>query len=355
MKTLAIVLVVLIAVVVLLKVLMRVAAARLAGSLGTRIAEKLAAAQSSAATPVRITLCPEPEPEWEHAADVDGPAQQLLAAGFTDAGQFSVNEIPGLYLRAFAHQGESVWAVVYDHAAAGVWTDIVIRYEDDTALTVGNPPTGGQMVSPPWSTMILDSRADAAALFQKALQAAEDKPRQPVSADTFVEVFTRAYAREMDWRNLRGGASEEEIRRVAADDVGDYDSGMIAQAQEQARAQAAEGVTVLLTEKLLEHRQLSEEERYRLLVVHDRLEGDMLRDAVETALEGGDVLLDEDYGSGKTPAQHMEDDLDPDAPVRESFSRFNAGLPEAVRFERIWEVQEPLPAEFYLAPEDSGE
>jgi len=292
MKTLAIVLVVLIAVVVLLKVLMRMAAARLAGSLGARIAEKLAAARSGAAPPVRITLCPEPDAEWEHADEVKGAAQQLLAAGFTDAGQFSVNEIPGLSLRAFAHRGESVWGVVYDHPAAGVWADLVIRYEDDTALTVGNPPTGGQMVSPPWSTMNIDSRTDAAALFQKALQAAEDKPRQPVSADTFVDVFTRAYTREMDWRNLRGGASEEEIRRVAADDVGDYDSGMIAQAQEQARAQAAEGVTVLLTEKLLEHRQLSEQERYRLLVVHDRLEDDMLTDEVEAALEaGGDIAV----------------------------------------------------------------
>lgn len=355
MKTLAIVLVVLIAVVVVLKLLMRMAAARLAGSIGARIAQTVAAAQSSGAPPVRITLEPESEPDWEHPDEVGGSAQQLLAAGFTDAGQFGVNEIPGLYLRDFVHLGESVWGVVYDHPAAGVWTDLTIGYEDDTTLSASNAPSGGQLVPPPWSTRIWDPAADAATLYEKVRGAVEDKPRRPVSVEGFPEVATKSYAREMDWRNLRGGASEEEIRRIAADDAEGYDTGMISQVQAQQRQQAAEGVTVLLTEKLLEHRPLSEEERYRLLVVHDRLDGDMLTDAVEIALEGGDVSPDEDYGSGRELAQHVEEDLDPDAPARESFARFNAGLPEAVRFEKIWEVEEPLPAEFYLGPEGDEE
>jgi hypothetical protein len=49
------------------------------------------------------------------------------------------------------------------------------------------------------------------------------------------------------------------------------------------------------------------------------------------------------------------EDLDTESPATVAVAAFNETLPEAVRFKLIWEVAEPLPAEFYLGPEGHEE
>jgi len=348
MKPLIIIVVVLVVLFLVLKlVLRRVVGNVIAGKIRDAMAQ---AGAGAAAPPVRISLVPCDTSDWEHAAQAQEATDQLLAVGFQDAGQYSVAEVPGLCVRGLCQPEESVWAAVYDHPAAGVWTDCVIRYEDDTALTVGNAPTGGQMVSPPWSTKINDPSADAATLYQKALDAAVDKPRKPVAPEQFAEVFTGAYAREMDWRNLRGGATEEEIRRVAADDGNEYDADVIEGVQDLQRRQAAAGVTVMLTERFTEQHPLSEEEQGHLLVVHDQLDRGMLLEALDDALIDADIdlLFDED-GEGCLD-DRLPEDLNEAGSLRATFAQLNETLPEGVRLEKIGELSEPIPADFYLGP-----
>ncbi|MCY3021543.1 MAG: hypothetical protein NTW87_21220 [Planctomycetota bacterium] len=80
-------------------------------------------------TPSRIHLVAHVRSEWTDAAAANDILQTLHDAGFTDAGNFSITEMPDVKLQALVHQGSAVWAVIYEHPRVGVWVDLGSRYK----------------------------------------------------------------------------------------------------------------------------------------------------------------------------------------------------------------------------------
>ena len=67
----------------------------------------------------------------------------LLKRGFTDLGPYSVDVMPYVMLRFLANPAVSIYACVYEHAKAGVWLDLVSRYDDGSGATFTTMrPTG---------------------------------------------------------------------------------------------------------------------------------------------------------------------------------------------------------------------
>src|SRR5262249_22899767 len=115
--------------------------------------EGMAGSMASSVTPARIRLRPMAAPSWEDEAAVEAEGGPLPGLGFANAGAFQVEEVPGLSLQAWVNPQSSVTAVVYEHPVAGVWTDMVTRYQDGTRATFANTQRGAGVDHAPGHTV----------------------------------------------------------------------------------------------------------------------------------------------------------------------------------------------------------
>ncbi|MGC4046966.1 MAG: hypothetical protein QM758_24490 [Armatimonas sp.] len=180
--------------------------------------EEMASALTLQNQPTTIELIRLISPVWNDAGKMERESRALESAGFVPAGAFQLEpQSLGVRLNAFAHETDGIYGVVYEHEQAGIWTDLVVHFIDGQRLTVTNAPLGEGMESPPWGGKISDKSADTAALIQKMQAELQERPRQPVFATEFSQSFTDAYARDMAWRQGRGGVTNSELESMATE------------------------------------------------------------------------------------------------------------------------------------------
>jgi hypothetical protein len=162
--------------------------------------------------PDRITMMPgssgPARPEAKAALDT------FRRRGFTPAGSFSIPEMQGLPVHLLVRPEESVVAVVYEHPKAGVWCDLVSRFEDGTSFTITNAKMGGGLEPRPGHTTVRAPGLTPAALHIRLLR---ERPRASlvtVAAADAPRVFENAYAEETAWRKNKG-LSTQEVRNAA--------------------------------------------------------------------------------------------------------------------------------------------
>jgi hypothetical protein len=299
--------------------------------------EKLPA--MAAMSPSRIHLVPMAAPAWENADAVKTASEPLPELGFQLAGTYQVEEIPAFNLQGWVKPEQAVASVVYEHPQAGVWLDFFTHFEDGTRITFANSNLGG-VDHAPGHTVERHPTLGTKEMFEKFLAARPDRPARTITADTFVPVFEKAYADEMDWRNSRGGPTEDEIRSVAALSGKAYSDEEVSNVREVMRRRALEDLQEALRERFLEQSALSavewEDVRERLVIVHDKLTPEILGEYVSP-------WSDDDEPA---PFEGME------GSPREAFIAFNRGRPKEQRFRKLGELTEPIEAYVYCAPED---
>jgi len=183
-------------------------------------------------TPNRIHLLREDELTWKKEAAVKATLAPLLNLGFTPLGYFTLDEMPDVQFAALAHPGNNAYAVVYEHSAAGVWTEIYSRYAEGQSLKVCTysnifHPASAQVDTPPFRKSVKVPGLDVESLFQRFINERPAYVIEPVQPENFAALFEKAYADEMDWRASRGGPTEAEIRRVAAATGRHVDDAMV--------------------------------------------------------------------------------------------------------------------------------
>jgi len=159
-------------------------------ALGVRYLARRVRTQAVLEPPDHISLSRMSEVRWRNAVARDAANRQVEAAGFAEAGNYVIHEMPQLVVGLYAHPGESAYAVFYDHPRSGFWVEFVSRFEDGTiaSYTTLEPrdvdvPPGSSHVSAPdlrpgdlWKKMLADrpqkpllpcSRGSAAADFEK--------------------------------------------------------------------------------------------------------------------------------------------------------------------------------------------
>ena len=301
-------------------------------------------------SPARINLRKRRNPTWDDPLAAHKAEEAFKQASFADAGAYTAPEMPSLSLHAFAHPDQGLYGVVYEMPPVGVWVDIVSRFEDRTSLTVTNAPQGQELDHRPGHEKIYHTGLDTAELLRRTLSQRPQKPLANHLPGQFATEFQHAYAEEMDWRNSRGGPSEAEIRRVAAHAGIDADEKTIAEARAMNLRAACRGLDDSLREQFVQHTKISvsdwEKIRERIVYIHDQMPPDMIRDAVNNEREQNPG---EPESSGKPENKELH--LTP----RALFAQLNAQLPEPERFTKLDEVNEPVPADVYVAPEDRRE
>jgi hypothetical protein len=301
-------------------------------------------------TPARIHLHRRQELEWKDPAAAAASLDAIRGLGFQEVGPFGIEEMDFIRMHALVRPDDHAYAVVYEHDKVGVWVDFVTRYEDGTSITYANTAQGGEVDQRPGHGTVRAPGLDPPALYRRFLAERPQRAMKTPSADDFQTTFERAYADEMDWRNSRGGPTEEEIRAVAAASGEEIDEATLAAAREALAEQAAAGLQEALMERFLEKTTLSasrwEELRDRVVFVHDRLTAEM---TVSTFTDWTEPPDDEDEAWEK----RLQDVRD--TSPRASFAAWNEAAPEGRRFERIDTLTEPVPADVYVAPEQDWE
>lgn len=175
------------------------------------VAGKAIGKAALAGQPDFISLAPGSAPTLPQARSA---VETLGQRGYEPAGSFTIPEMAGLPVHFLVRDAESAIAVVYEHPKAGVWTDIVCRYQDGRRFTINNARMGGGLDPQPGHVTVRKPGLSTAAL---CLAFQRERPAGvllPVKAPDVPQIFEQAYADEMAWRKNRG-VSKKEVQNVA--------------------------------------------------------------------------------------------------------------------------------------------
>jgi hypothetical protein len=165
--------------------------------------------------PDTIHLSPLAAPAWRNPAEVERMCGPLLARGFKDIGIFTIPEMPGLQLQFLTRLSDSVYAVVYDHPKAGVWLNLVSRFQDGGSVTFSTNKDRG-VETRPGKLIVYAPGASPEVLLQRILAERSNKPLVNVAADGVLKMFEEAYAEDIAWRKKRGPSATEVAKVMAS-------------------------------------------------------------------------------------------------------------------------------------------
>ncbi len=151
-----------------------------------------------------------------HARDLAPRVPALEACGFRSIGTYRVEPMRGVVLTAFAHPGQSLCAVVYSHPLVKSFVDMISKTDDDRSLTVTTAPAGQELDQPAGHEKIFDPGLTIAQMVDLVMRRRPHGTLEQWNAGNFAAKFEAAYAKEMNWRQSRGGVTRDEVRRVAA-------------------------------------------------------------------------------------------------------------------------------------------
>ena len=175
------------------------------------VAGRAIGADALASQPDTIRLV---EPRGEGRSDAAGmrpTVDDLGRLGFRDAGLHAIAEMPGVLVHMVAHPDEGFYGAVYYHPQAGVWFDVVSRFQDGTSITwTTSRPTG--LDPRPGHPMVHLTGQNAATVFEKARTSRPRRPVTPASSSQAVTIFEQAYAESMAWRKNKGISTAEVVR-----------------------------------------------------------------------------------------------------------------------------------------------
>lgn len=163
--------------------------------------------QAVAAQPDNITLSRISTQAWQDAS-VQPIISSLRSAGFADAGVYSVDKMPGVKVAILAKPEDCVAAHVYEHPKAGIWIELVTRYQDGTSTTLTTLPSTGQN-QPAWLTMMRNAKAPAADLVQQLIRDRRLGAMKPVSVQQAPREFEEGFAKYMSWRKATPMTADE--------------------------------------------------------------------------------------------------------------------------------------------------
>ena len=324
----------------------------------------LEALKASGGVPPRIHVVPAAEaddpPQFSDPEKEAAYVRPLLAAGFTDLGHYVIEEMPTVAMHGLMNVEQATYALVFEMPGVevGVVLDLVCGYPDGSSMTYSTAPETG-LERPPGKPIVRETGStDVAGLYARYLRERPPGPFLPVSADDFPRKIEKAHAEEQDWRNSRGGASEKEIRRIAARMGGEgMDDFTIQLARHVEATRAASATADAIKERFYASAGWSaerqEEEGDGLLVVHETTP---LDEVVATYLEAAEPDIDGDawdkwHEGEEASARRLVVDL----PPRRAFEMLNARLPTDKQFKKLGEVADPVAADVYRPPPDDTE
>ena len=151
-----------------------------------------------------------------HPGEVRLAREALWAEGFESVGVYAIDELPGVHVQLGVNRRERMFAVIYDHARAGAWVEIVSRYADGRRWTHTTLQGGG--VEPrPENTLVPLPGASIAQLLARARGDRPHTDLRPVNRLDVAPNFEQGYADWIAWHRRRTMRAEMALVSDAED------------------------------------------------------------------------------------------------------------------------------------------
>jgi hypothetical protein len=291
----------------------------------------------------QIDLIEEEDPAWRHGRQVHKVARELRQQGFEPLAVYRIPQLQEMLWWAFQRSQDGVVAAITDHPLMGCATEFVLSYQDGTSLTVSNNGMAGGLDEPPGHEKHYLRGAPLGALLGLLEQHRADKEVQRFDRHSFPRHVQGVFAEEMKWRNDKGGANAEEVRRNLASSGTKVDGRTAEQVARQSNAGHFALVRRECLANFLDQDKVSvaryEDWRGRLLVVLPLDDREAIRDALE-----GFFSIEGELAArlASLPAQGAAETF------RERFSEL---FPKG---RLLGSVERPARGDVYLLPEPRG-
>jgi hypothetical protein len=334
--------IVLIAVLVVLAVVLAVAV--LAVTWLRRVVRSAAGGSKLGILPARVSLLPEPNPQWHDSATINNYAAQLRALGFEDAGAFSIPEMGGLMVLGLVHPRDGLASIIYDHKNRPISFEILEDFTDGSSVTATSSSIGSALDKRPNNPILWLGTTNAREILQAVQDHAASAPRKPIAKTEFVDRFKAGYARSVNWRLKKGGASRDEIRRHAEKKGRTLTDEQIEQSYRNLRVGYLKNLQSGCIAQFLDDQKPSANEweriRTQTFAIAETLE---LNELVETISEHTSLDAEQRHQLGKVAKNFGEDAV---AVMRRILDQDIASL----GLELLAEVKEPVAALILQAP-----
>lgn len=278
----------------------------------------------------QVRLVPVDAVAWNDEPAVARIVAALQSLGFEDAGRFVAAGDMSNRVWALVKPEAAIVARIHDHPYWGLHLDLGTEFQDGTGytLTTRSGPFRPEM-PPAWQLIIVEGPLDVALLYNRLLAERPEAPLRPIAAEAFPAYYEQLLADYADWRNSRGGMSENEIRAMNRARGVEIDDRTLALVRQQLQIRALNALDASLRTRFLDAANLAGEERERyaarLVIVHDGLPLVSLSDAPN--FEGAEW------------------------PARRRFDASNQQRAAPERYLLIGTIHRPVPADVYLSPE----
>lgn len=145
---------------------------------------------------------------WRDHEAAHALGNAFLEQGFADGGTHRVEEMHGVRIRLLVHEGERLYAVVYEHPQAGQWCDVVAAYEDGRSITFTTAAPTGLDPRPGHDVVHLPPTSPPA-LVERLRRERPPGTLRPATCAAVVRDFETAYADSTAWRKRRGISAGE--------------------------------------------------------------------------------------------------------------------------------------------------
>jgi hypothetical protein len=304
--------------------------------------KKIVAEVGASASPATVRLVPVSGARWDDAGAA-ALAVPLAGLGYEEVGFFDLDIMGGVRLQAWVHPDLGLYSVVYTFPKAGVWSDVVTKYEDGTSLTYSNSARGGKLKQRPGRENVFFKGLGTDELHRKMLAERPDRPTRRLTAADFAPDFERAYAEDMAWRGSPEGFDPEAVSPGAAlaGVIGrKFTPDQVRQVRESMVRNMYEAVVQDLRQKYQESAappdDLWARLEPRLVFVWDAMDVESLR----VVLAEWDGLPERDRLDSFLGDEHKVGDEDDEASghIRRSFAELNSGVPTDRRLVKVGEV-----------------
>jgi hypothetical protein len=147
-------------------------------------------------------------PKFTNPAGVEALKNPLLASGFECVGTFNVDKMPGVKIAMLAKPDDYVTAYIYEHAKAGIWIELVTRYQDGGTHSLTTLPATG-IQPPPFVKTIRAVKAPAGDLVRQLIGGRRSGDMKRVAASDAVADFEENYAKYILWQKNKGMTTAE--------------------------------------------------------------------------------------------------------------------------------------------------
>ncbi|HET7186034.1 MAG TPA: hypothetical protein VFI82_15215 [Terriglobales bacterium] len=155
-----------------------------------------------------VNLARDEFPKFSNAAGIDELKNPLLASGFDYVGTFNVDKMPGVKVVVLAKPDDYVTAHIYEHPRAGIWIELVTRYQDGSSHSLTTlPATGIQL--PPFVQTIRAPKAPAPVLVKMLMSGRHAGEMKRVGVSEAVQEFEQNYAKYILWQKNKGMTTAE--------------------------------------------------------------------------------------------------------------------------------------------------